>query len=192
MESVCLWACMAKGTNKKLQKCDGHCMVLVNVHRTGEGNKNLLFLLLAHAGLSQIRCQPASTPLTPNPVAQPGLCLHGFFPTQWGYQGRESTDQGKQGSSWEEDPAVRKLAQCLFLERQHQGGWWWRPALPQLHLSHLDEGADPHAGPKIQIIVCNHHWSFKAEATLPALSLLPCASSFVFSQTLYLQQSFQK
>lgn len=30
---------MAKGTNKKLQKCDGHCMVLVNAHRTGEGNK---------------------------------------------------------------------------------------------------------------------------------------------------------
>lgn len=52
MESLCLLACVAKGTNKKLQKCDRQCMVLVNMHRTGERRKNLLFLLLASAGLT--------------------------------------------------------------------------------------------------------------------------------------------
>lgn len=76
-------------------------------------------------------------------------------------------------------PAVANLAQCQFFKQQHQRGWCWRPALPQLHLSHLDEDADPHASPKMHVTISNHHWSFKAEAVLPALALLPCASCLI-------------
>lgn len=159
---------------------------MVNVHRTGERKKNLLFLFFANAGLSPTRSgisliwyQPASRLLTPSPVAQPGLCLHGFFLKQWGVWAEITQNRSRQESSWEKDPTVTNLAQCPFLKGQHQGQWFWRPALIQLYLSHLDEDADPHTSPKIHVIVCNQHWTFKAQAKLPALTLLPCASYFI-------------
>lgn len=181
MEPLCLWACMAKGPNKKLQKWNRHCIVLVNVHRTGERKKNLLFFFVANAGLSHTTSGISQLPGLSHPVqwlSQAFACMVSS-PLSEDVWAETEEIRARQESRWEEDPAITNLAQCLFLKRQHQGWWCWRPTVPQFHLLHLDEDADSHASPKIHIIACNHHWSFKAEATLPALALLPCVSYFI-------------
>lgn len=104
---------MAKGTNTKLLKCDGHCMVLVNMHRTGERKKNLLFLFLANAGLSHTKSGISQLPDLSNPaqrLGQASACMVSSARTEdvWA----EIAQTGaRQESSWEEDPAVTNLAQ---------------------------------------------------------------------------------
>lgn len=44
-----LGACMAKGTNTRVQKHDQHCMVLANAHKTRERKKYFLLPFLAQA-----------------------------------------------------------------------------------------------------------------------------------------------
>lgn len=173
MESLCLWACMAKGPNKKLQKRNRHWSCLMCIEE--EKEKKLLFFFFANAGFSHTKSDISQLSGLSYPVqwlSQAFVCIVSS-PLSKDVWAERAEIRARQGSSWEEDPAVTNLAQCLFLKRQCQGWWCWRPAVPQLHLSHLDD-ANPRASPKIHVFVCNHHWSFKAEATLPALALLPC------------------
>lgn len=144
-------------------------------------------LASAKSGISQL--SGLSHPV--QGLGQAFACMASSSHSEDGWAERAQT-RAKQGSSWEEDPAVTNLAQCLFLKKQQQGWWCWRSALPLLHLSHLDEVAEPHAGAKIHVIVCNRHWSFKAQAKLPALALLPCSSYFICLFPNSLSPAFKK